>query len=156
MKTEPTIEQRQITQLAEAFRDKLPSEFFRDLAYCEFELARGRAVPTLVTKGGTSDVWPKLRKSILSELTELFCSNTSKYADLRRQSKLGTQTLIVAAAGYISANSGISLAVVTGAVAFTASSLLRVGISSFCRLQPPPSASRERTIPKARIVRKRK
>jgi hypothetical protein len=135
----------ELEELAESHRGKLPADFFTGLTELEADLARGRwpeeprpRGEAQAKKGGKRKTKPGLRTAVLEELRLLLCTNDGRYKEVREQGQSLTKVGIAAVAGYVAAALGVSLGLATGAVAFIALAVLRVGAGAFCRLHPPP------------------
>lgn len=125
----------EIIGLAEEHRNELSSDFFVYYDDLERQLGQRRLPERLRTRGETSEVWySELGPAIIDELRLFLCTNDERYASVREKGEGVGQTAIAAIAGSLAAQFGLAVGATTGAVAFIALAVMKIGVSVFCRL----------------------
>jgi hypothetical protein len=117
---------------AEQFKPQLPAEFFDDLVFVEAELDSGAVPDVLVAKGSKSDSIPGIRAGILHELWRLLCTEDPFYKSVREGSRVVTQNAAFAIGAYLATITGLAATLLTGAVAYLALVIMKLGAGLFC------------------------
>jgi hypothetical protein len=117
---------------AETFRPHLPVEFFNDLVIVEAELDSGTLPETLVAKGSEVDSIPGIRAGVLHELWRLLCTEDPFYASVREGTKSVSQKAAIAIGASLATLTGLAATLLTGAVAYLALVVMRLGAGLFC------------------------
>lgn len=133
----------ELADIAERARGLLDAEFFRQRDYVDQCLTRGGWPASLLKRGsGGERRKPELVPAILEELVVLLCTDDRRYLDVRKKGADFSRVVLPVVAGYVAGTVGVPLAVATGAVAFIAISVLRVGQGVFCRVATHGAARR--------------
>jgi len=135
----------ELIAFSEEHRALLPDGFAQEVDSVESALASGRTLEAFRTKG--KGIAKKsnagIRAAILDELSLYLCTDHPRYAELRSAEKTFTKQVMLVVAGVIAATVGISTAVATACVSFLALACLRIGVATFCRLNPPPAEGKK-------------
>ena len=131
-----------LVNLAEEHRAEVPNEFLREMDSVAADLASGRELVAVRSKGrrgvrgkvSSADI----RSAILEEIRLFLCTNDPKYKAMRGEGHAIGKDVVHFMAGFVVATLGIASGMATGCVAFAVLACTRVGVAVFCRLNPPP------------------
>lgn len=133
---------RELVSLAEQHRDEVPPDFIREMDSVEADLAAGRELTVVRSRGGSKSrrkvSSSDIKSAVMQEISIFLCTNDPKYKSLRGQGNVLGKDVVHFIAGFIVASLGIASGMATGCVAFAALACTKVGIAVFCRLNPPP------------------
>jgi hypothetical protein len=125
-----------VVSLAEESRGELPADFFLYYDDLQGALARGTIPEALSARGPDGSAWyGKIGPAILSELEVLLCTDDTKYAEVRKRGEQLGQTTIGAIGASVALQFGLTVAMATGAVAFIAIAIAKIGAATFCRMR---------------------
>ena len=142
----PSKTEQELAVLAAAYREYLPEGFEEEVAVIETELAGGRDILAIRERGsrGRKGSVARIRSAVLEELSLFLCSKDPRYKDLRKTGNTLSKDAANFIAGVVAGALSLSAGVATGCVAFLSLAALRVGIGTFCRLNPPPSKEKKK------------
>jgi len=134
----------ELVAFAERYRCFLPDGFQEEIDVLKSELAQQRSIVPLRAKGRGSRRQSNvsIRAAILQELSLFLCTDDARYADLRGNGRKLTKEVVQFMAGVIVGLLGVASGVATACVAFLALACARIGLGTFCRLNPPPSKTK--------------
>jgi hypothetical protein len=132
----------ELIELAEEHRHLLPRGFNQEADAVEAALSKGQTLLAFRSKGRgkakKSNVG--IRAAVLEELRLFLCTEDVRYKDLQAGGKSLTKQSVLVIAGWVAATLGITTGIATACVSFLALAILRLGVATFCRLNPPPAA----------------
>ena len=131
-----------IATLAGEYRLLLPEGFLEERNAVEADLANGRPVDWIQTKGQEPAKNRTISKAVLAELSVFLCTNDSRYEGLRRGAHDAETTVASAIGKVVGTALDLNHDVATGCVLFLWQVCRKVGVDNFCRLCPPPSPPR--------------
>ncbi len=131
----------ELVVFAEQHRHLLPEGFMEEIDALESQLVQNVPIRPTRVKGQMDASTPsnsELRAAVLKELSLFLCSDDTRYTDLRGTGRKLSKDAVHFIAGVIVGTLGIASGMATACVAFVALACLRVGVATFCRLNPPP------------------
>ena len=125
----------ELAELAERHRGELPIGFFQSRDFIEASLSAGHWPDELRERAVIGrDEAARLANAVLKELHVLFCTSDSRYKGIREEGDKFCSIAVPAVASSVATALGITSGVATGAVAFVALAVLKIGTAVFCRL----------------------
>lgn len=138
---------RELVDIAEQYRSLVPQGFLAEVDTLASDLVQNRPVVAMRSKGrrGVAFTNARIKAAILDEISLFLCTDDARYEGLRGEGRELGKDAVHFIAGIVVGTLGLASGVATGCVAFVALACAKVGIGTFCRLNPPALAEHSGT-----------